>query len=87
MTHVIDEQGLEDAIGIDLVVMTQDTNGNDTIYKSIPMNVVKHEGNLYTFTLKTSIDIAGSYKVAYRMYPKHKDLTHRQDFSYVRWFI
>ena len=51
------------------------------------MNVVKHEGNLYTFTLKTSIDIAGSYKVAYRMYPKHKDLTHRQDFSYVRWFI
>ena len=87
VTHVIDEQGLEDAIGIDLVVMTQDTNGNDTIYKSIPMNVVKHEGNLYTFTLKTSIDIAGSYKVAYRMYPKHKDLTHRQDFSYVRWFI
>ena len=87
VTHVIDEQGLEDAIGIDLVVMTQDTNGNDTIYKSIPMNVVKHEGNLYTFTLKTSIDIAGSYKVAYRMYPKHTDLTHRQDFSYVRWFI
>ena len=87
VTHVIDEQGLEDAIGIDLVVMTQDTNGNDTIYKSIPMNVVKHEGNLYTFTLKTSIDIAGSYKVAYRMYPKHKDLTHRQDFSYARWFI
>ena len=87
VTHVIDEQGLEDAIGIDLVVMTQDTNGNDTIYKSIPMNVVKHEGNLYTFTLKASIDIAGSYKVAYRMYPKHKDLTHRQDFSYVRWFI
>ena len=87
VTHVVDEQGLEDAIGIDLVVMTQDTNGNDTIYKSIPMNVVKHEGNLYTFTLKASIDIAGSYKVAYRMYPKHKDLTHRQDFSYVRWFI
>ena len=87
VTHVIDEQGLEDAIGIDLVVMTQDTNGNDTIYKSIPMNVVKHEGNLYTFALKASIDIAGSYKVAYRMYPKHKDLTHRQDFSYVRWFI
>ena len=87
VTHVIDEQGLEDAIGIDLVVMTQDTNGNDTIYKSIPMNVVKHEGNLYTFTLKASIDIAGSYKVAYRMYPKHKDPTHRQDFSYVRWFI
>lgn len=85
--HVIDEQGLNDAIGVDLVAMTQDANGKDCIYQVFPMNVTKHEGNLYTFELKASIDIAGSFKVAYRMYPKNKDLANRQDFCYVRWFI
>lgn len=87
VTHVVDEQGLDDAIGIDLVVMTTDSDGRDRIYQVFPMNVTKQEGNLYTFELKASIDLAGSFKVAYRMYPKCKDLLHRQDFCYVRWFV
>lgn len=85
--HVVDEQGLDDAIGIDLVVMTKDAEGNDEIYQVYPMSVVKKEGNLYTFELKTCIDLAGSFRVAYRMYPKNADLVHRQDFCYVRWFV
>lgn len=87
VTHVIDEQGLDDAIGIDLVVVSSDNNGTDTILEKFPMEVIKHEGNLYTFQLTTSIDLAGSFKVAYRMYPKSKDLPYRQDFAYVRWFV
>jgi alpha-glucan phosphorylase len=83
--HVVDEQGLDDAIGIDLVVMTG-SEGNENIYSVFPMNVVGHEGNLYTFELTASVDLAGSYKVAYRMYPKNKKLPNRQDFCYVRWF-
>lgn len=84
--HVIDEQGLDDAIGVDLVIMS-DAEGNEEIYTVMPMNVVAHEGNLYTFELTSSVDLAGSYKVAYRMYPKNKNLPNRQDFCYVRWFI
>ena len=85
--HVVDEQGLEDAIGIDLVVMRQDPEtGNDVIYKTYPMQVVKNEGNLYTFELKTAIDVAGSFRTAFRMYPKNKHLSSRQDLCYVRWF-
>ena len=83
--HVVDEQGLDDAIGIDLVIISG-TDGNESIYDVMPMNVVAHEGNLYTFELTGSLDLAGSYKVAYRMYPKNKNLPNRQDFSYVRWF-
>ena len=83
--HVIDEQGLDDAIGIDLVIISG-TEGNESIYTVMPMNVVSHEGNLYTFELTSSVDLAGSYKVAYRMYPKNKNLPNRQDFCYVRWF-
>ena len=83
--HVIDEQGLDDAIGVDLVIISG-TEGNESIYTVMPMNVVSHEGNLYTFELTSSVDLAGSYKVAYRMYPKNKNLPNRQDFCYVRWF-
>ena len=83
--HIVDEQGLEDAIGIDLAVISG-AEGNESIHEVMPMNVVSHEGNLYTFELTSSIDLAGSYKVAYRMYPKNSNLPNRQDFCYVRWF-
>ena len=35
---------------------------------------------------KHSLSNSGSFKVAYRMFPKNVDLPHRQDFCYVRWF-
>ena len=87
VTHVIDEQGLEDAIGIDLVVLAKTNDGREKIYQVFPMNVVKHEGNLYTFQLTASMDLAGSFNVAYRMYPKNAALPYKQDFCYVRWFL
>jgi len=83
--HTIDEQGLDDAIGVDMVIVSN-LDGQDKLEKVVPMNVVKREGNLYTFELKTTLDVAGTFKVAYRMYPKHPELPHRQDFAYVRWF-
>ncbi|MBR1889010.1 MAG: alpha-glucan family phosphorylase [Alloprevotella sp.] len=83
--HTIDEQGLENAIGVDMVLVTN-IDGQDHLYKSFPLNVVKREDNLYHFELKTSIDLAGSYKIAFRMYPKHPLLPHKQDLCYVRWF-
>jgi starch phosphorylase len=85
-TIVLDEQGLDDAIGIEMVTTYTDTDGVDHIYDIAPFNVVKKEGNLYTFELTRSIDNAGSFKVACRLFPKNAALPHRQDFCYVRWF-
>ncbi|MBE6286922.1 MAG: glycosyltransferase family 1 protein [Mediterranea massiliensis] len=87
VTHVVDEQGLDDAIGIELVTISTDQNGKQHIYSVEPFEVVKKEGNLYTFQCKHELANAGSFKVCYRMYPKHDDLPHRMDFCYVRWFV
>ncbi|MBR4048105.1 MAG: glycosyltransferase family 1 protein [Bacteroides sp.] len=87
ITHVVDEQGLDDAIGIELVTISTDQNGKQHIYSVEPFEVVKKEGNLYTFQCKHELENAGSFKVCYRMYPKHNDLPHRMDFCYVRWFV
>ena len=83
---VIDEAGLDDAIGVELVTLHTDADGKDHIYSVEPLKVIKKEGNLYTFEVIHSINNAGSFKVSYRMFPKNKDLPHRQDFCYVKWF-
>lgn len=86
ITCVVDEKGLNDAVGVEMVVTYTNAEGKEYIYSVVPMELVKREGNLYTFKLDYSISNAGSFKVAYRMYPKNIDLPHRQDFCYVRWF-
>lgn len=87
ITYVVDEKGLDDAVGIELVTIYTDADGKDHIYSVEPFHVVKKEGNLYTFRVVHSLDNAGTFKVMYRMFPKNVDLPHRQDFCYVRWFL
>ena len=86
LKFVIDEQGLDDAIGLELVTVKQDKNGNDCIGNVRQFEVVNHEGNLYTFELNVQSAHAGTFKAAVRMYPKNDKLPHRQDFAYVKWF-
>ena len=87
ITYVIDEKGLNDAIGLELVTTYTAQDGKQHIYSVEQFNVVKKDGNLYTFQAKHKLENAGSFKVSYRMFPKNPDLPHRQDFCYVRWFI
>ncbi len=83
--YVIDEQGLDDAIGLEFVAVTQNEKGEDTVWATHQFNVTKKEGNLYTFECDTVQQSAGTYKCAVRMYPKNDRLPHRQDFAYVKW--
>lgn len=85
LTYVIDEQGLNDAIGLELVTIKNNPNGEQTIHTVIPFTVEKHEGNLYTFVCEFDPNEAGAYKTGVRMFPKNDQLPHRQDFSYVKW--
>jgi starch phosphorylase len=85
VSFVIDEKGLDDAIGLEVVTTYNTPDGKQHIYSVEPFNVIKRDGDLYTFQAKYSLSNAGSFKVAYRMYPKHAGLAHRQDLCYVRW--
>ena len=84
---VVDEAGLDDAVGIELVSLITDKDGVDHIYNIDQFELAGKEGNRYTFRATHCLDNAGSFKVCYRMYPKNKNLPHRQDFCYVKWFI
>ena len=86
ITHVVDQKGLDNAIGIEVVTLCKDAEGKERVYSVEPMEVVKREGNIYTYNVKFSLSNAGDFKVCYRMFPENVDLPHRQDFCYVRWF-
>ena len=82
----VDEQGLDDAIGVEMVVITSDEKGRDRLYKVFPLQVTGRNGNLFTFQTSVGIDNAGTFRIAYRLYPKHHLMQHRQEFCYVKWF-
>ena len=83
---VVDEQGLDDAIGLELVTLKPETDPSDReVYSVHEFKMVGHEGNLYTFEVTVEPDRAGAYRAAVRMFPKNKELPHRQDFCYVKW--
>ncbi|HEY9543959.1 alpha-glucan family phosphorylase, partial [Prevotella sp.] len=86
LTYVIDEQGLDDAIGLELVLLKDNAEGDDReIYNVHEFKVVGHEGNNYTFEAEVEPDEAGAFRTCVRMYPKNKELPHRMDFCYVKW--
>ena len=86
LTVVLDEKGLDDAVGVECVTIETDSEGKEHIHAIDTLNLVKKENNLHTFECTPTVNNAGFFKVAYRMYPKNADLPHRQDFCYVRWF-
>ena len=84
--YVIDEQGLDDAIGLELVSLYDDKNVSDRqVYSTHPFRVVAREGNLFTFEAEIEPSNAGSFRSCVRMFPNNPLLPHRQDFSYVKW--
>ena len=84
--YVIDEQGLTDAVGLELVTLKNDQDTSDRrVMRVVPFELLKVEGNLYTFECSFEINHAGSFKTAVRMFPKNNKLPHRQDFCYVKW--
>ncbi len=85
LKYVINEQGLDDAVGLELVNVYKNKEGEERIFSIVPLTVTGKEGNNYTFEGKYEPNNAGTFKSAVRMYPKCDKLPHRQDFCYIKW--
>jgi starch phosphorylase len=75
----------EKGIGIELVATKLDNNNNDKLYSVEELTLVKSEGSKLYFNIEKQLNMAGTFKYGFRMFPKNADLPHRQDFCYVRW--
>lgn len=86
LRYTIDEQGLNDAVGLELVILKPDTDASDRrVYGVNEFKMVGHDGNNYKFELEVEPEHAGTFKTCVRMFPKNANLPHRQDFCYVKW--
>jgi len=83
---VINVKDLNDnGIGLEFVTTTLNEKGEMILDKVKEFDLVKREGSLLYFNLKTVLKEGGTYKYAFRMFPKIADLPHRMDFAYVKW--
>ena len=85
LKYVINEQGLDDAIGLEKVDVFTNKDGEERVFHVEPLKMTGHEGNNYTFEADLTPHQSGVYRSAIRVYPKNKELPHRQDFCYVKW--
>ncbi len=85
LTMKVNTAGLDDSIGVEMVVVASDREGKEYLYKVLPFTMTGHDGDLTVFQVDSVMDNAGSFKVGYRIFPKNDALPHRQDFCYVKW--
>lgn len=83
---ILDVKDLDNkGVGVELVVTKLGTNNKDALYDVEELKLVKTEGTILYFNIDYQMNRAGSFKYAFRMFPKNEDLPHRMDFCYVRW--
>jgi len=77
--------GMDSGIGVELVLNFLKSDGTHVI-KTVELNLVKADKGTLTYEVEYQLRKAGTFSYAFRMFPKYKDLPHRQDLCYVRWF-
>ena len=85
VTIDVKDPALVNSFGIEYV-STQMVDGVDKLFRVLEFKQVKAEGTKVTYQLVNVPKSSGSFKFAFRLFPKNADLPHRQDFCYVRWF-
>lgn len=86
MNIVIDVKNINDkGISIELVVTKMDQNQKYKLYDVEEFKLVKADGSTLYYALDYRLNMSGTFKFGFRMFPKNMDLPHRQDLCYVRW--
>jgi hypothetical protein len=80
---ILDIKDFKDTeVGVELVFSLQ--NGNKIIDIK-ELKVSKKVETLTFYDIEFELNKPGIYDYGLRIFPKHKDLPHRQDFAYLRW--
>jgi phosphorylase/glycogen(starch) synthase len=71
-------------IGVELVIVEKDKDKEKILQKD-EMKLVEIQGTIVKYRINVRPAKSGIFHYAFRVYPKHKDLPHRQDFPIVKW--
>ena len=84
---VVDIKGLKpEDLGIELVQVAEDDETHKQYVKELnQLEIFTVNGSEVTYNLNLTFSDPGYYNYAIRMYAKHENLPHRQDFGLVKW--
>ena len=72
-------------IGLELVVTENEDESKPRIVETVELLAEQCEGTVCCFKHQLHPNHPGTFNYGFRIFAKHKDLPHRQDFSYIRW--
>ena len=72
-------------VGVEFVITQMDKSGEHTFVASKEFNLVSCKDGKCLYRAVLTPEKAGTFFYGIRIYPKHKDLPHRQDFHLLRW--
>lgn len=85
-TIKVDLKGLKpEDINFEFILSEQNEAEEREIVECKEFSFSAMEGNLAVYTLSFVPNRSGIFNYGIRMYPYHKNLPYRQDFSYIRW--
>ena len=85
ITLKLDTAGLGKDVKVELVVYKEE-DGNVKFHRASEFEVVATDGDVLTYSIKMPIKVNGIFRYTFRAYPWNKNLPHRQDFAYLKWF-
>ena len=83
---VVDLKGVKpEDIGVEMVITENGKDSAPDLIECLQFEIENIVGSEVAYKLNLRLMDAGSFGYAIRMYPKHPELPHRQDFNYLRW--
>jgi len=74
-----------DEVGVEVLFFKRVSEENLELKVSKALELQSINGSIATYSIDLPMSMAGVYEYGFRMYPKHEDLAHRQDFALVNW--
>ena len=82
----IDINGLKESdFGVEVVFAQKTHSGKRDIVSVHEMQKIKTARHIVTYRCEVPAKRTGSFNYAFRMFPKHRELAHRQDFNLIKW--
>ncbi len=75
----------ESDFGVEVVFVRKSVEGSREIISVYEMEPGQAKGNQVTYKCEVAAKHTGEFNYAFRMFPKHQSLAHRQDFNLIRW--
>ena len=72
-------------VGVEFVVTRQMKNGEHAYFTSKEFKLVSKKKGRVIFSVEFQPEMAGTFFYGIRIYAKHRELPHRQDFCLLRW--